>query len=134
MSLPKVTLVGVVSALIGGGLGYGIKSASAPTSQSLIASPTRHHHHRNGQFAPLGGGASGTVAAVSSSSLEIQGPSGQTTIDLNATTTIRQFVLGSSSDIKLSDCVRVSGPTSSTGAVTAKSITILPAGSKGCAG
>ncbi len=133
MSFPQVAIVGVVSALIGGGLGYGIKSVSAPKSKSVISS-SKPHHHRKNNLTPLAGGASGSVAAVSPSSLEIQGPSGQTTVQLNSSTTIRQFVLGTSSDIKMSDCIRVTGPTSSTGTVTAKSITILPAGSKGCSG
>ena len=72
----------------------------------------------------LGGGQTGQVTAVGKNSITLTGPMGETTVALDAQTTINKSASGKVADIKAGDSVLVAGATQ--GAAT--SVTILPAG------
>lgn len=89
-----------------------------------------------GQNAPRTPGVSGTAAAVSASSLEVQNPnSGQVTVNFNSSTTFINAVAGSLQDVTVGACVMVAGnPGGAAGApVTARSVTITQPSGNGCA-
>jgi hypothetical protein len=72
-------------------------------------------------------GASGSVAALAASSMEVQNPStGQTTVSWTPTTTFSKTVTESVSAVAVGDCVTVTGTTSKSSKTTvaARSITI----------
>ncbi len=71
----------------------------------------------------FGGGQTGQVTAVSDDSITLTGPMGETTVALDAQTTINKSASGKVADIKAGDSVLVAGATQ--GAAT--SVTILPA-------
>jgi hypothetical protein len=88
-----------------------------------------------GQNAARTPGVSGTAAAVSASSLEVQNPnSGQVTVNFNSSTTFTNAVAGSLQDVTVGACVMVAGnPGGAAGApVTARSVTITQASGNGC--
>ena len=86
----------------------------------------------------FGGGASGSVTAVSGSTITVQeiNPSTKATVDrtvvVSATTTFTQVVSAQATDLAVGLCVRAIGPADSTGAVTATSIGISTPGPNGC--
>lgn len=78
-------------------------------------------------------GASGTIASVSGSTMEVQGSSSQTTVSFTSSTTISQRVSGSASSVVAGVCVSAFGkPTSGSSTsnnrfgqpVTASSVTV----------
>jgi hypothetical protein len=74
----------------------------------------------------LGGfGQTGEVTAIDGDSLTLQGPTGDTTVKLDGSTTINKSAKGAVADIKTGDSVLVSGagPNSQSAAT---SVTILP--------
>jgi hypothetical protein len=86
--------------------------------------------------APANGpiGASGSIAALAASSMEVQNPnSGQTTVNWTSTTTFSKTAKESVSSITAGDCVTVTGTVSkkSKTTIAARSITVDPARSDG---
>jgi hypothetical protein len=82
--------------------------------------------------APLG--ASGSVAALAASSMEVQNPSsGQTTVDWTGTTTFAKTVSEAVGSISSGTCITVTGTPSKSSKTTiaARSITVLAASSTG---
>ena len=84
-------------------------------------------------------GVVGTAAAVSGSSLEVQNPtSGQVTVTFTATTPIIETVTATAKDVTVGSCVTVVGKPSaagsSTGPVTATTVTISAPVKGNCAG
>lgn len=71
-------------------------------------------------------GASGSVAAVTGSSIEVQNPeTGQTTVSWTTSTAFTQTVTVPSSSVAVGDCVTVSGTTQKKSkTVTAKDVTV----------
>ncbi|HEY6624870.1 MAG TPA: DUF5666 domain-containing protein [Acidimicrobiales bacterium] len=86
---------------------------------------------------PSGGGAfpftSGSVAALSGSTMEVQNPqSGQVTVSWTPSTTFTQTATVSASSVAAGDCVTVTG-SSSKGTITAKTVSISQPTSGKCA-
>jgi hypothetical protein len=113
-------------------------ASSAPTTSSS-APPTSSTPGatRGGGAAP---GASGTIASVSGSSMEVQNPTtGQTTVDYSATTAFSQTVPGSAASLTVGSCISAfgtpaSGSTSGglSGPITATTVSITQPTSSGC--
>jgi hypothetical protein len=81
-----------------------------------------------------GGGASGSVAAITGTSMEVQNANtGQTTVNWTGTTTFSQTVSQTASAVAVGDCLTVTGTPSKTSKTTiaAKTITISAASSTG---
>jgi Domain of unknown function (DUF5666) len=85
--------------------------------------------------APLG--ASGSVASLSGSSMEVQSPTtGQTTVSWTPTTKFSKTVSEAVSVLTAGDCVTVTGtPSKSSKTIAARSISVAPASTSGsCSG
>lgn len=83
-------------------------------------------------FAPA---ASGTIASISGTILEVQDPeSGQTTVDLSAKTTITATVSVKSSSVKSGACITATGTKTGTNELRALSVTLEPAVKGKCTG
>jgi hypothetical protein len=83
---------------------------------------------QRGRFGGAGGGGfgqTGQVSKVSPDSLTLTGPGGETTVKLDAKTTVSKSAEGAVADIKAGDTVLVAGARGNTDAA-ATSITILP--------
>lgn len=78
------------------------------------------------------GHAFGKLDSVSGSTLVISGSSGQSTVKVSSSTRYTKVQQGTASSLAVGDCVAATGPSNSIGAVTAKSVTILPASPSGC--
>ena len=79
-------------------------------------------------------GAFGTVAAVSGSTLEVQNPeTGQVSVLVTASTVISRTVTVPASSVRVGSCVTVTGTPSSTGTVSARTVSIRPATAGSCA-
>ncbi len=104
-TLGVVATAGLAFAACGG-------SSGASTATSAPASPSDSGSSTTPSTLP---GASGTIAAVNGSSLEVQNAqSGQTTVNYTSTTTIRQISSTSASAVTVGSCVSAFGkPTSS---------------------
>jgi hypothetical protein len=59
--------------------------------------------------APTGGGASGSVASVSGSTMEVQSTSDQTSVSWTAATTFSETATETISDVAVGDCLTVTG-------------------------
>lgn len=119
-----VVAISLAAVLTGcGGDGATKASASSPTSSASASGRS-----------PGGGavpGASGSVAAISGSSMEVQNPSaGQTTVNWTGSTTFDQTVTLTASSLAAGECVTVTGTTSK-GTITARSVAITAAASSG---
>jgi hypothetical protein len=73
-----------------------------------------------------GGGASGSVASVSGSTMEVQSTSAQTSVSWTATTTFSETATETISDVTAGDCVTVTGTPAkkSKTTIAARSVTI----------
>lgn len=125
----SVLLVGSVLALGAAGCG-GSHSAAAPAAAATAPSAS-----------PSAGppGVSGTAAAVTATSVQVQNPAtGQTRVDLTPSTVFTQTVPATSADLAVGSCVVATGtpatPGAAAGVVTVQSVTITPAGPDGCTG
>jgi hypothetical protein len=92
---------------------------------------------RNGNRAGRFAGAFGKVTSVSSPTFVVQGTdrngaSTTTTVTTDSTTTFSKVVSAGQSALVVGQCVTAVGPADQTGAVTANSIAIRPAGPNGC--
>ena len=82
-------------------------------------------------------GATGSVAALSASTMEVQNPtSGQTTVSWTSTTAFSKSVTESVSALATGDCVTVTGTPSKSSktTITARSISVVNASSSGSCG
>lgn len=118
-----LVLAAVLAACGGGSSGRAAVSQSTTTIQP------------GGNAGRTGGGsfqgASGTVAAITGSSMEVQNPtSGQTTVDWTGSTTFDHTVTLTAAALTAGSCATVTG-TSSNGTITARSVTIAPAATSG---
>jgi hypothetical protein len=84
-------------------------------------------------------GTTGTITAVTASSLQVQNArAGKVTVDFSATTTITRTVAGAKADVAAGDCVAVMSNTASSaagttaGPVAASAVTVSPASGQGC--
>jgi hypothetical protein len=102
----------------GGGVGFMLRAICQPDAAQ-----------RQGQARGRGGaggfGQTGQVSAVSADSLTLTGPMGETTVKLDAKTTINKSSKGELGNIETGDSVLVSGARPNTDSA-ATSITILP--------
>jgi Domain of unknown function (DUF5666) len=77
--------------------------------------------------------AAGTVTAVSGTAITLQPASGAAqTITVPTTVTISESTPTSASSLSVGQCISAQGPRSSSGTVTAQSLSIVPAGPSGC--
>ncbi len=100
-------------------LGASLSSAAGAASSSPPPSPT-------GSF------ASGMVAALNGSTMEVQSATGQTTVTVASTTTFEQILTESTSAIAVGDCVRATGRGSTTKGIAASTVSVSKASSSGC--
>jgi hypothetical protein len=143
-----VALSVVAAACGGGGAPTSVKSSSATTSTTAAAAgasnPTKPAGHSNpagtknpagpnkpgGPGSPPGGvaafapAASGIIASISGDTLEVQGISGQTTVDLNAKTKFTATLKASLSDVVSGGCITATGTKGAKGAVDATTVII----------
>jgi hypothetical protein len=82
---------------------------------------------------PTGSFASGMVAGLSGSTMEVQSTTGQTTVTVSPTTSFTQIEHESASDIGTGDCVRATGSGSTTKGIKATTVSITKATASGCA-
>src|ERR1700728_2020347 len=106
------TLVGIV-VLLGSA---GASAATAPTT------PPR----------PDNSFATGTVASLVGSTLEVQSTSGQTTVTVSPTTTFTQIEQEATSAIVVGDCVRATGTGSTTKGIKAVTVSVSSTTSSTC--
>ena len=76
----------------------------------------------------------GTLSAVSGSTLQIKGSTSTSAVQVTSTTRLSEIEVSSLSALKVGDCVAAFGSANSIGAVTARSLTVTPAGPNGCTG
>jgi Domain of unknown function (DUF5666) len=122
LSVPLlIGALGLALAACGGG---STTSAAAPASAAPNAG------------AP---GTTGTIAAVTATSLQVQNArAGKVTVDFSGTTTITRTVAGTKADVAAGDCVAVMSNTAAgaagttAGPVAATAVTVSPASGQGC--
>ena len=81
-----------------------------------------------GGFAGFGGGVFGTVKSVEGSKLTIESPGGEVTVNLGEETTVRKFAEIEVDDMEIGSTVTVLGSRDESGAMEARSITVVPEG------
>ncbi len=114
------TLCGVGLAACGAGGSTNATGSTTTTTRTAVAPASRP-------------GASGTLAAISGSTLEVQNPtSGQVTVILTKSTVIRQTVTATAAQVVVGACVSATGTTAKSGAITARTVTISTPSSSGC--
>jgi Domain of unknown function (DUF5666) len=100
--------------------------AVGATAAGVAGAATTTPH---GRFGP---GASGSVAAITGSSMEVQSQeTGQVTVSWTSSTTFTQNATITASSVAVGDCVTVTGTTAKSTTITAKSVAITPAPSSG---
>lgn len=121
----KLVIVAVASLVVGAGAGYEAHLVNVRSHTASSRSGFRGHHRPLGVVPGANRlGTVGDVATLSGSSIEVQSTSGQTTVNLTPTTSYKVVSSTTISALKIGECVRVTGPADSTGAVSAKSVTI----------
>ncbi len=81
-----------------------------------------------GGFAGFGGGVFGTLKSVEGSKLTIESPGGEVTVNLGEETTVRKFAEIEVDDMEIGSTVTVLGSRDESGAMEARSITVVPEG------
>lgn len=76
----------------------------------------------------------GTLSTVSGSTLQIKGSTSTSGVQVTSTTRLSEVEASSLSALKVGDCVAAFGSVNSIGAVTARTLTVTPAGPNGCTG
>ncbi len=126
-----LAVLSLLAAACGGG---GSSAAKAPATTAAPATTTT-----TAAAAAAGGGAgsaggpsgfgpaaSGSIASITGNTLEVQNTeTGQTTVDLTASTAITATVKASLSDVKVGVCITATGSKGSAGAVKATSVTVF---------
>ena len=118
----------LVPAVIGGALVLLVAACGSSDNPTAAAPASSVPPSANRAGGPA---ASGTVAALAQSSIEVQNPSaGQVTVNYSGNTTFTDRVSGTLADVTTGSCVLVSG----TGQpLTAQTVEITPASANGCA-
>lgn len=126
----------------GGGFGAGGPAGSGTGAGGSVGSTSGPRPPNGGRFAGRGPGqfgvASGSVTSVSGSKVSVSetNPSTKATsnvvVTLASATTFTQRTSASATDLAVGKCAMAIGSASSTGAVTARSITISSPGANGC--
>jgi hypothetical protein len=124
------------------GLGIVALAATACSSSGTTSTPPLANANSTSPSPATSQGAfpgvTGTAAAVSASSMEVQNTSGQVTVTFTTSTPIRETVTAAAGDIKVGSCVTVIGqPSSTTGvnrSVTATTVTITTPVNGSCEG
>jgi len=117
-------LAGAVLAVLLAGCGGG----SAKTASTT---PTTAASSANGTSRAAFQGASGTIAAISASSMEVQNPSsGQTTVSWTASTVFSEVTKVTSAALTPGKCATITG-TSSGSTITARSVVVTNPSSSG---
>jgi hypothetical protein len=111
-----------------GGMKYGQSAtvaAGGPGARNF-SGMTAARGTRGGNF---GGGATGQIVSIDSTSitLSIPGGSGSRNVFYTAATPVMKSVTGTASDLKVGETVSVNGTANSDGSVTAQSIQLRPA-------
>ncbi|MGA3220688.1 MAG: hypothetical protein ABSE77_16670 [Acidimicrobiales bacterium] len=99
-------------------------TANSPTAVESVAAKTKTTPAPApgpSSFAPA---ASGTIATILGQDLEVQGTSGQTTVELTAKTTITATVAVSLKDITAGTCISATGTKGKDGTVDATLVTV----------
>jgi hypothetical protein len=133
MTIRHTTFTAVTGAVLALTLAAcGSSSSGGSSSAAPSQAPAASTGQGAGPGAGRGGGpaASGTVASVASSSLEVQSTnSGQVTVNYSGTTAFTDRVSATLADVTTGSCVIVTG----TGTpITAKSVDVSTASSTGC--
>jgi hypothetical protein len=126
--LTRTIVVGVAAVAVGGGA-YGIFSAAAGSGPAAASTPNAAKLGSNARSGPASGGASGTVASVSTSSFTMSTSAGQKlTVDEASSTTYQKGTSSTSaSAITSGEPVLVLGTTSGT-TITAAQVIVQPTG------
>lgn len=135
--------VALVAAACGGGASPAAAKTSAPSTTAAAATGTTATTKATTATSDGGTGrpggadgfapaASGTIASILGQSLEVQGTSGQTTVDLTAKTAITATVSVGLSAVKTGTCISASGTKGTGGKVDATLITIEPSVNGSC--
>ncbi|HET6500130.1 MAG TPA: DUF5666 domain-containing protein [Amycolatopsis sp.] len=118
----------LVTIALGGALAVGLAACGSSSSGSAAPAPASQAQSRGGNRAG-GPAASGTIAAVNSANIEVQGANGQVTVNYSGSTTFNDRVSATLADVTQGSCVVVAG----TGTrVAATSVQISTAGANGC--
>lgn len=128
--------IAIFSALVVGlAGGYGIRAATvpgtAPTTSAFNPGSFRGASG-SGRTAFAGFGTVGKIAAASGSTLQVQGSQQQVAVKVNSHTQIVRTVAGTKAALTVGACVTVVGPANAIGTITARRITVTPAGPQGC--
>jgi hypothetical protein len=135
--------VSLAAAACGGGSSPAATKTSAPSTTAAAAKGTTPTTSgttatsgagtgRSGGAASFASAASGTIASILGQSLEVQGSSGQTTVDLTAKTAITATVPVRLSDITKGTCISATGTKGTGGKVDATLVTIEPSVKGSC--
>jgi hypothetical protein len=133
-----LAVMSLLAAACGGG---GSSAAKAPaTTTAPVTTTTTPAAATNAGGAGSPGGASafgpaatGKIASITGNTLEVQNTeTGQTTVDLTASTTITASLKASLSDVTVGECVTATGSKGLAGAVKATSVTIFSSTSGTC--
>lgn len=136
-AVAAVLLAGAVAAC--GGSAHSTTSAQGSSSGGSKAGatgggPANGSGGSAGRFAGSFPGALGSVASLSGSSMEVQNPqTGQVTVSWSSSTVFTETVTLSSSAVAVGDCVTATGKSSS-GAITATSVSITKPVNGSCTG
>lgn len=125
-----LAVMSLLAAACGGG---GSSAAKAPattappatTTTTAAAATNPGGAGSPGGASAFGPAASGKIASITGNTLEVQNTeTGQTTVDLTASTTIIASLKASLSDVKVGVCITATGSKGSAGAVKATTVTI----------
>lgn len=116
--------------------GYGIGSATASstaTSPSPVAvRPNSGADVRSRFGRRFERGVAGTVAAVQGDTIQVRTTSGQTAVLVGPSTVVSETLRTTMGSVRVGECVRALGPSSSTGEVSARTLLLSPPGPAGC--
>jgi hypothetical protein len=116
------------------GLACGALVLAGCASTGASSSPTPASTAQPVQGArPQGNGLTGTIAAVSTGSLEVQSSSTQTTVSYTSATKISQTVAATASAVTVGSCITESTVPASSGSAATKTIAVRAAVSGKCA-
>ena len=125
------TVIGlaVLAAACGGG-------TKAPTGASTSGTSASGGTGGTGAGPATPPGVSGTVAAINGTALEVQGASGQVTVNVSPSTVITQTAAATAADLAVGLCVSATGTKSSSNVVAATSVSIneIPSTTGTCTG
>ncbi|HLI00171.1 MAG TPA: DUF5666 domain-containing protein [Acidimicrobiales bacterium] len=108
------------------------KTSGSPTTTAPARSSSSNNNNNSGGNPRTFPGASGSVAAITGRSMEVQSQqNGQTTVSWTSATTFSETVTVTASSIAVGDCVTASG-TSNNGTITARTVSVSKPVSGSC--